>query len=87
MSAEVKKQIELVGVGAASQRLIPTRRSSLLLTRIAATKSVLLCVRMKSWRLGFSGTWFGDQASWTLIANTRKKSASADLNARIQFFS
>jgi len=37
-----------VGVGAVSQRLIPTGERSGLLTRIAATESVLLCVRMKS---------------------------------------
>jgi len=37
------------GVGAVSQRLISTDKRSGLLTRIAATESVSLCERMKSW--------------------------------------
>jgi hypothetical protein len=36
-----------VGVGAASQRLIPTGERSGLQTHIAATESVTLCARMK----------------------------------------
>jgi hypothetical protein len=36
------------GVGAASQRLIPTGERSSLLTHIATTESVSLCERMKS---------------------------------------
>jgi hypothetical protein len=36
------------GVGAVSQRLIPTGEESGLLTSIAATESVSLCARMKS---------------------------------------
>ena len=36
-----------VGVGAASQRLIPTGEQSGLLTHIATTESVSLCMRMK----------------------------------------
>ena len=47
------------GVGAASQRLIPTGERSGLQTYIATTGSVSLCVRMKSlrrfwnWKRGF----------------------------------
>jgi hypothetical protein len=37
-----------VGVGAAAQRLIPTSERSGLLTRIAATGGVSLCVQMKN---------------------------------------
>jgi hypothetical protein len=37
-----------VGVGAVSQRLIPTGERSGSLTRIGMTESVSLCVRMKS---------------------------------------
>jgi hypothetical protein len=36
------------GVGAASQQWIPTGEQSLLLTRIATTESVSLCMSMKS---------------------------------------
>jgi hypothetical protein len=36
------------GVGAVSQRLIPTGEQSGLLTHNAATESVTLCTRMKS---------------------------------------
>ncbi len=42
MSAEVKKQIELVGVAAASQPWILAGERSSLLTRIAATESVFV---------------------------------------------
>jgi hypothetical protein len=37
-----------VGVGAVCQRLIPADERSALPTRIAATESVSLCVRMKN---------------------------------------
>jgi len=38
-----------VGVGAASQPWIPTGERSSLLTHIATTERVSLCVQMKSW--------------------------------------
>ncbi len=42
MSADVRKQIELVGVAAASQPWILAGERSSLLTRIAATESVFV---------------------------------------------
>jgi hypothetical protein len=61
-----------VGAWAGSQRLIPRGEQSGLLTRIAATESVTLCVRMKSW-----------QRFWNLKESRVNHSASWD--ARTSF--
>jgi hypothetical protein len=42
------REAKLEGVGAVSQRLIPTAERSGLVTRIAMTVNASLCVRMKS---------------------------------------
>ena len=44
----VNNPLKPVGIGAASERLIPIGERSGLQTRIATTESVSLCVRMKS---------------------------------------